>query len=71
MKLLFDQNLSHYLCQTLSDCFPGSMHVRDIALREAPDATIWDFAARHNFAIVTKDADFRQRSFLKAFLILA
>ena len=28
MKLLFDQNLSFKLCQTLTDLFPGSTQVR-------------------------------------------
>ena len=65
MKLLFDQNLSSTLCRSLSDCFPGSAHVREIGLRDADDALIWRYAAQHGFAIVTKDADFRQRSFLQ------
>ncbi len=64
MKLLFDQNVSPWLCRGLSDLFPNSVHVREVGLREAEDATIWDYAARHGFTIVTKDADFRQRSFL-------
>lgn len=64
MKLLFDQNVSPWLCHTLSDLFPGSVHVREIGLREADDAVIWDYAAQHGFAVVTKDADFRQRSFV-------
>jgi predicted nuclease of predicted toxin-antitoxin system len=64
VKLLFDQNLSPWLCRTLSGVFPNSVHVREVGLREADDAVIWDYAARHGFAVVTKDADFRQRSFL-------
>lgn len=64
MKLLFDQNVSPWLCATLSDLFPASMHVRDVRLRQADDKIIWDYAGEHGFAIVTKDADFRQRSFL-------
>jgi predicted nuclease of predicted toxin-antitoxin system len=43
------------------------MHVRDVGLREATDTTIWAYAAQHGFAIVTQDADFRQRSFLEGF----
>ena len=43
------------------------MHVRDVGLREATDRTIWAYAAQHGFAIVTKDADFRQRSFLEGY----
>jgi len=64
VKLLFDQNVSPWLCGALFDLFPDSVHVRDVGLREADDATIWGYAARNSFAIVTKDADFRQRSFL-------
>lgn len=65
MKLLFDQNLSPWLCLALRDLFPDSVHVREVGLREAADAAIWDYAARHGFTIVSKDADFRQRSFLQ------
>jgi predicted nuclease of predicted toxin-antitoxin system len=43
------------------------MHVRDVGLREATDASIWAYAAQQGFAIVTKDADFRQRSFLEGY----
>jgi len=64
VKLLFDQNLSPWLPQRLCGVFPDSAHVREIGLREAEDAVIWEYAARHGFAIVTKDADFRQRSFV-------
>jgi predicted nuclease of predicted toxin-antitoxin system len=64
VKLLFDQNLSPWLCRRLADRFPDSVHVREIGLRDAEDAVIWDYAAEHGFAIVTKDADFRQRSFV-------
>ena len=65
MKLLFDQNLSHWLCLELEDLFPEAVHVRQIGLRDAADSVIWRYAAQHGYAIVTKDADFRQRSFLE------
>lgn len=65
MKLLFDQNLSPWLCRALAERFPGSILVREIGLRDASDAVIWNYAAQHGLAIVTKDADFRQRSFLE------
>ena len=67
MKLLFDQNVSPWLCRALADLFPNSIHVREVGLREATDGTIWDYAAQRGFAIVTKDADFRQRSFLRGY----
>lgn len=64
MKLLFDENLSPDLPRALADCFPGSIHVSDVGLSSEPDEEVWKFAERENLAIVTKDADFRQRSFL-------
>jgi predicted nuclease of predicted toxin-antitoxin system len=38
--------------------------VRDVGLSTASDAAVWQYAAQHGFTIVTKDADFDQRSFL-------
>ena len=65
MKLLVDQNLSPWLCQSLRRRFPDSVHVREIGLAQASDGEVWEHAARQGFAILTKDADFRQRSFLR------
>ena len=64
MKLLFDQNLSPHLSRVLSNLYPDSAHVRDVGLRDAADAAIWSYAEQHGFVIVSKDADFQQRSFL-------
>jgi len=38
--------------------------VRDVDLRGASDARIWDHARQNGFVIASKDDDFRQRSFL-------
>ncbi|MDF0644449.1 MAG: DUF5615 family PIN-like protein [Nitrospira sp.] len=62
--MLLDQNLSHRLVTMLRQEYPNSMHVRDIGLKEASDEAVWQYAAQQGFAIVTKDADFHQRSFL-------
>lgn len=64
MKLLFDQNLSHRLVADLALLFPGSAPVRDLGFKEADDEEIWQYAAAQGFTIVSKDADFHQRSFL-------
>lgn len=64
MRLLFDQNLSHRLVSLLADIFPDSQHGRNVGLKEAEDAVIWDYARREGFVIVSKDTDFHQRSFL-------
>ena len=64
MKLFFDQNLSPRLAGALAGLYPGSVHVREVQLHAADDDTVWAYAARHGFAILSKDADFHQRSFV-------
>jgi predicted nuclease of predicted toxin-antitoxin system len=64
VKLLFDENLAPRLVGALKDLYPGSIHVRAIGLKSAPDSVVWEYAAKSGYAIVSKDADFRQRSFL-------
>ncbi|HVS09071.1 MAG TPA: DUF5615 family PIN-like protein [Planctomycetota bacterium] len=64
MKLLLDQNLSPRLVAELEEDFPGSRHVREFALERADDGASWQFAREQGFAIVSKDADFHQMSFL-------
>ena len=65
MKLLFDENLSPRLVPRLSDAFPGSAHVRDVGLARATDSAIWVYARDHGYAIVSKDSDFHQVSFVR------
>ena len=67
MKLLLDENLSHRLVAELSEIFPGSVHVREVGLASASDDDVWQYAARNGLAIVSKDADFHQRSFVEGF----
>jgi predicted nuclease of predicted toxin-antitoxin system len=64
MKLLFDQNLSPRLPHLLADLYAGSVHVREVGLRDSDDGAIWDYAKHNGFAIVSKDSDFQQRSLL-------
>ena len=65
MNLLFDQNLSHRLVDSLADIFPNSNHVRNVGLGRADDDSVWLYAARQGFTIVSKDSDFHQLSFLR------
>ncbi len=62
--LLFDENLSRRLLRDLVDVFPDACHAALEGLQSATDAEVWDHAARLDLVIVTKDADFHQRSFL-------
>ena len=67
MKLLFDANLSPTLVAHLRTHYPGSLHVRDIGLGAGSDTEIWEFAKAKAFTIVSKDTDFRERSFVEGF----
>ena len=67
MKLLFDATVSHKLVRALASEYPGSAHVRDVGLRGAEDCQIWDHARAHDFVIVSKDTDFRERSYVEGF----
>jgi len=48
----------------LDDIYPESTHVIDLGLERASDAEIWGQAQEIGAAIVSKDADFQQRSLL-------
>ena len=58
MKLLLDENLSPRLVNRLNLLFPGLTHARDVALKQADDQQIWDWARNNAFAIITTDSDF-------------
>jgi predicted nuclease of predicted toxin-antitoxin system len=64
VKLLFDENLSRKLVIALRDEYPDSAHVLDLGLGNTPDSKIWNRAKEQGFVIVSKDDDFRQRSFV-------
>jgi predicted nuclease of predicted toxin-antitoxin system len=64
VKLLFDQNLSPTLSGLLAGIYPGSVHVREVGMRDATDSKIWEYAKTNGFAIVSKDSDFQARSLL-------
>lgn len=67
MKLLFDENLSPRLAGRLADTYPGSAHVHECGLGSSDDQAIWQYAKDNGFAIVSKDADFQERSVLQGF----
>ena len=67
MKLLFDENLSSKLVSLLSEKFPKSSHIEFLKMQGTTDGNIWEYARTENYIIVSKDNDFRQRSFLFGF----
>ncbi len=64
MKLLLDENLSDKIVRKIIDLYPNSAHVKKFALKNTDDGIIWEYAIKNDFAIVSKDADFYQRSLL-------
>jgi predicted nuclease of predicted toxin-antitoxin system len=64
MKLLLDENLSDRIVRRIVDLYPGSAHVKTLALNNTDDGIIWEYAKTNDFAIVSKDSDFYQRSLL-------
>ena len=64
MKLLLDENLSDRIIQRIIDLYPGSDHVKTLALTNTDDAVIWEYAKANDFVIISKDSDFAQRSLL-------
>ena len=65
MRLLFDENISPDLIRRVAGSYPDSQHVELAGLKGHLDLEVWEYAARHGLALVSKDNDFRQLSFLK------
>ena len=64
MKLLLDENLSNKIVRKITDLYPKSTHVKNLGLNNTDDEIIWKYAKKNDFVIVSKDADFYQRSLL-------
>jgi len=67
MKLLLDENISLKLVKFLQKDFPESSHISFLDMQGSTDTQIWEFAKQEHYIIVSKDNDFRQRSFLLGF----
>ncbi|WP_198805765.1 DUF5615 family PIN-like protein [Leptolyngbya sp. BL0902] len=64
MKLLLDENLSDRIIYRIADLYPNSAYVKTLGLINTDDAIIWEYAKTNDFAIISKDSDFHQRSLL-------
>ena len=64
-RLLFDEPLSEELCETVTDIFPGSLHIRLLGQGGAADAIVWDLARQHGCLVVSKDEDFHRLALLR------
>ncbi len=57
-KLLFDQNISPKIVRQVEADFPDSKQVRHVGLEDASDTTIFDYAKKHDYSVVTFDSDY-------------
>ncbi|RFP08476.1 MULTISPECIES: DUF5615 family PIN-like protein [unclassified Duganella] len=68
MNLLIDNQLPVALARYLTGLSWKSIHVADVGLDAADDLTIWRYAIKNNLVIVTRDADFSNRSKVQGFI---
>jgi len=61
---LIDENLPPSLAVALRPLYPHSVHVRDVFLESSSDTEIWNYALANDLAILSRDSDFHQRSFV-------
>jgi hypothetical protein len=54
VKLLLDENLSDKIVARISDLFPDCAHVKGVALMQADDAAIADWARHHGSSMYPK-----------------
>lgn len=47
----------------MADLYPGSSQIELLELRGASDTAIWEYSKTEGYVLVSKDNDFRQRSF--------
>lgn len=67
MKLLLDENISFRVVQSLTNIFPGSIHISNQQPQLKEDQQIFDFAKANDFTIVSFDEDFYDLQLLKGY----
>ena len=58
MKFLVDNQLPQALARLLCNLGHDAAHVIDLGLDEAEDIVLWQYAAKNDLIILTKDEDF-------------
>ena len=61
MKFIIDAQLPPSLAAALRQLGCDAVAVREIGLRDAKDAAIWNYSLQNNGVILTKDEDFAER----------
>ena len=62
MRFLVDNQLPPALAKWLGSRGHEARHVLDIGLDAVTDTQVWNYAAEHSFALITKDEDFFART---------
>jgi predicted nuclease of predicted toxin-antitoxin system len=61
VKLLLDENLSWRMIKKLSPFFEEVVHASDLKIiQPADDISIWNYAKKNGFTILSKDDDFEK-----------
>ena len=58
MKLLLDAHLPPVLARVMTREGYEVVHVAELAMKEAADIDIWQYALAHDYVVVSKDEDF-------------
>lgn len=64
MKLLFDQNISQRIIDSISDIFPNAVHITELGLSNSSDFEVWDYSLKNDFVLVTCDTECVNRNVL-------
>ena len=66
MKLLLDENISWRLIKKLTHVFTDVIHVSALKITQpATDNSIWEFAKKNDYVIMSKDDDFEKTVLLR------
>jgi predicted nuclease of predicted toxin-antitoxin system len=61
VKLLLDENLSWRMIKQLTPIFAEVVHASELKIKQpADDISIWDYAKKNGFTILSKDDDFEK-----------
>jgi predicted nuclease of predicted toxin-antitoxin system len=61
MKLLLDENLSWRMIKMLAPISEEIVHVSDLKITQpADDISIWNYAKKNGFTVISKDDDFEK-----------
>jgi predicted nuclease of predicted toxin-antitoxin system len=57
VKFLIDMNLSYRLVASLDKLFPGTAHARNVGLAFEDDRSIWEWAGKNGYTVLTQGRD--------------